>query len=259
MSGLHGWTIDHSTLSNNFIDIMKRTHLFQLICTVFILIGSVSCGLHREDIGPYQDDKRTFGLTNFDRLDMGSAFIITVQAGTEFQIIAEGDRRNLDDLDVYTRNGTLYARYRNSRNRQYETSFTIIMPTLRGVSFSGASQSTIHGFDNLNELDIELTGASKGQFAIQAREVDLTLSGASNLQLNGEGLEMEADLSGASTLKAFSYPVKSANLDLSGASNASVSVSGTLDVEASGASNVRYRGTPSVRQRLSGASSVHTD
>lgn len=238
---------------------MKRTYLFQLICTVLILVASVSCGLQREDVGPYQDDKRTFGMTNFDRLDMGSAFIITVQAGTEFQIIAEGDRRNLDDLDVYTRNGTLYARYHNSRSRKYETSFTIVMPTLRGVSFSGASQSTINGFDNLNELDIQLSGASKGQFALQAREVDLTLSGASNLELNGEGVEMEADLAGASTLKAFSYPVKTADLNVSGASNASVSVSGTLDVEASGASKVRYRGTPSVRQRLSGASSVHTD
>ncbi|QHW00203.1 head GIN domain-containing protein [Spirosoma endbachense] len=238
---------------------MKRTTFFQLICTALLLTGLSSCGWRREDIGPFQGDQQTFELANFDRLDMGSAFTITVQPGSAFRILAEGDRRNLDDLDVYTRNGTLYARYRNSRNRQYETSFTITMPTLRGVSFSGASQSSIAGFTNLNELDIELSGASKGQFAVQAKQTNLTLSGASNLQLSGLGAALGADLSGASTLQAFAYPVNDANLDLSGASKANISVSSSLDIDASGASNVRYRGAPSVKQRLSGSSSVQTD
>ncbi|MCK8493916.1 DUF2807 domain-containing protein [Spirosoma sp. RP8] len=238
---------------------MKRKSFFQFLCTAFLIINLISCGWRREDIGPFQSDQRTFGLGNFDRLDMGSAFTITVQPGNDYRILAEGDRRNLDDLDVYTRNGTLYARYRNSRNRQYETSFTITMPTLRGVAFSGASQSSIAGFLDLNEFDIELSGASKGQFTVQARQVKVALSGASNLQLSGAGTSLGTDLSGASMLQAFAYPVDAANLNLSGASKANVSVSGSLDIEASGASNVRYRGRPSVRQRLSGASSVETD
>ncbi|QJW88527.1 DUF2807 domain-containing protein [Spirosoma taeanense] len=236
---------------------MKRSLRYQISCIAFVLISLVACG--PEDIGPYQAGEQTYALSGFDRLDMGSAFSITVQSGVTFSIVAEGDQRNLDDLDVYTRSGTLFARYRNSRNRKHRTAFLITMPTLRGVAFSGASQSTITGFTNLRELDIELSGASKGEFTVQAARTNIGLSGASNLQLNGNGSSLAADLSGASKLQAFTYPVAEANINVSGASKASVSVNTALVVDASGASTVRYRGTPTVRQHVSGASSVQND
>ncbi|GAB3555159.1 head GIN domain-containing protein [Spirosoma fluminis] len=213
----------------------------------------------REDVGPYQDGQQTYALTNFNRLDMGSAFTITVVPGTTFNIIANGDRRNLDDLDVYVRNSTLIAQYRNNRNRKYGTSFTITMPTLRGVSFSGASQSTIRGFSNLDQLDIELTGASKGNFDIEAARTTMRLSGASVLRVDGESETLQADLSGASNLDAFNYPAQRADVEASGASKASLSVGSSLVVNASGASVVRYRGNPTVQQHVSGASKVQPD
>lgn len=237
---------------------MKCTRLLG-IGLVALLIGLAGCSLKREDVGPYQADQQTYALSNFDRIDMGSAFVITVQQGTTFSITAEGDRRNLDDLQVYTRNGTLIAEYRVSRNRKYNTSFLITMPTLRRVSFSGASRSTISGFTNLNDLDIRLSGASEGQFTVQAARTTIELSGASSLRLNGNGTGLWADVSGASQLQGFSYPVSEVNLEASGASKANINVATTLDVSASGASSVRYRGTPSVRQRVSGASSVQQE
>src|SRR5919202_678199 len=236
--------------------IMKR--YFSYLASLSLLFFALTSCI-RIDIGPYQDGQQTYGLTNFDRLDMGSAFTITVLPGTTFSIVANGDRRNLDDLDVYVRNGTLNAQYRNNRNRKYSTNFTITMPTLRGVSFSGASQSTIRGFSNLNQLDIELSGASKGDFSVGAARTTVRLSGASVLYVEGESSDLQADLSGASNLNAFNYPAQRADLEASGASKASVSVGSSLVVNASGASVVRYRGNPSVQQRVSGAGKVQPD
>lgn len=236
---------------------MKRTVQYQISCIALLVLGLEAC--IREDVGPYQDDKQTYALTDFDRLDMGSAFSITVKDGPAFAIVARGDRRNLDDLDVYTRNGTLFAKYRTNRNRQHQTSFSITMPTVRGVAFSGASESTITGFTNLNELSIELSGASKGEFIGEAVRTIVDISGASTLQLNGRGTALSAELSGASSLQAFPYPVGEATVDASGASKASVSVSNALVADASGASTIRYRGTPTVRQRVSGASTVQNE
>lgn len=160
---------------------------------------------------------------------------------------------------MYTRNGTLFAQYHNSRNRQHPTSFSITMPTVRGIAFSGASQSTITGFTNLSELAIDLSGASQGQFTGEAARTTVNLSGASTLQVNGRGTALSAELSGASNLQAFPYPVGEATVDASGASRASVSVSNALVADASGASTIRYRGTPTVRQRVSGASTVQSE
>ncbi|GAB4025348.1 GIN domain-containing protein [Spirosoma gilvum] len=237
---------------------MTRTK-FLGISLVTIALSLSGCSLIREDVGPYQTAQQSYALTNFDRLDMGSAFVVTVQQGPSYSITVEGDRRNLDDLDVYTRNGTLKAQYRVARNRQYATTFRITMPSLRGVEFSGAVRSTITGFTNVDVFDITLSGASEGQFDIQAARPTINLSGASVLRINGKGTFLTADLSGASLLQAFDYPVDNAGLDLSGASKANVSVSSSLVVEASGASAVRYRGKPAVDQRVSGASTVQNE
>lgn len=236
---------------------MKRSVRYQISSIIIVLLGLSAC--IREDVGPFQPDEQTYALTGFDRLDMGSAFSITVQPGPAFAIVAEGDRRNLDDLDVYTRNGTLFAEYRNNRSRKHQTAFLITMPALRGVTFSGASQSTITGFTNISDLAIDLSGASKSQFSGEASRINVQLSGASVLRVNGDGTQLSADLSGASLLQAFSFPVAEADVTVSGASKASISVSRSLVANASGASTIRYRGEPAVRQRVSGASTVQSE
>ncbi|MBD2701923.1 DUF2807 domain-containing protein [Spirosoma sp. BT702] len=236
--------------------IHTRIFCFILIAFLFTLAG---CSLKREDVGPYQPDDQTYSLSNFDRLDMGSAFGITVKQGATFNVTADGDRRNLDDLDVYVRGGTLHAQYRNSRNRKYQTNFTITMPTLRGVEFSGATRSTVTGFSGLDNLDVTLSGASEGQFTVQATQMTVDLSGASTLRITGSGKGISAELSGASSLQGFGYPASSGNINASGASKANVNVTDNLVVDASGASKVRYMGAPKVNQRTSGASSVERE
>ncbi|GAB4039472.1 head GIN domain-containing protein [Spirosoma gilvum] len=237
---------------------MTRTN-FLGISHVAIILSLSGCSFIREDVGPYQTAQQSYALTNFDRLDMGSAFVITVQQGPAYSITVEGDSRNLDDLDVYTRNGTLKALYRVARNRQYATTFRITMPSLRGVDFSGAVRSTVTGFTNLDAFDINLSGASEGQFIVQAARSTIDLSGATILRLSGQGTTLTAVVSGASLLQAFDYPVDNAGLDLSGASKANVSVNSNLAVKASGASAVRYRGKPTIVQRVSGASTVQNE
>lgn len=225
---------------------------------IFALVSLTSCDFER--VGPYEEDDRSYGLTNFDRLDMGSAFTITVQAGNNYSIEARGNRRDLDDLDIYTSSGTLRAKYRNgSGRRRYDMSITITMPTLRGVDFSGASRSEISGFRGLRELDIKLTGASRSTIDVDVDRTNVDLSGASDLDLEGASGLLVGDLSGASKIEAFDYPVDEAELDLSGASTARVKVAKRLNVTASGASSVRYRGTPVIKSNTSGSSTVRQD
>lgn len=236
---------------------MKRA-IFLTTCLAFLASFS-ACTFNFIDRGPYEEITQSYGLTDFDQLDMGSAFNIEVRQGNAFRIDVRGNRSDVDDLDVYTRNGTLYAKYRNSRSHRYTTYFTITMPTVRSVDFSGASKSTISGFANLRSFEITLSGASRSEVDLDATNLKFDLSGASTLDIIGQGSVMEGDLSGASTLEAFDYLANDAILDVSGASRARVNVAKTLDVTASGASNVRYRGNPSVRQNTSGASSVQRD
>lgn len=220
---------------------MKTTTFFKHISMLLTLPFVFSSCSEREDIGPYQSGNRTFDLSGFDKLQMGDAFRIQVRQGSEFSLQATGDRRNLDDLDVYVSNGQLVARYRTPRrNRQYETEFSITMPTLAATDFSGASRSSIAGFEG-GELSVRLSGASK-------------------MTLSGNFKRLVTTASGASELQAFDAPADEADADASGASELRITATNRLSATASGASNIRYRGNPvRLQMNATGASSIRKE
>ncbi|GAB3552563.1 head GIN domain-containing protein [Spirosoma fluminis] len=235
---------------------MKRQATFYTALLV-LLTFLASC---KEDIGPYEEVTRTYSLADFNKLAMGSGFQVDVRFGNIYQVEVRGNRTDVDDLDVNVRSSTLNAQYRNyNRKQRYKTVFTVTMPTVRAVDFSGAVKSTIVGFTNLNELDVKLSGASKAAVSVNAARVSHDLSGASQLIITGNGTRLSGGLSGASTLDAYEFPVNQAELDVSGASNARVQVTDALNVKASGASKVRYRGSARVNSEVSGASTVSRD
>ncbi|AYQ35243.1 head GIN domain-containing protein [Runella sp. SP2] len=233
-----------------------------LVIFLFALLASLqSCVFISEGtLTPLDPTSQTFNLRDFDQLEMGNAFDIHVRQSGQFSISVRGDRRDVQDLDVYVdRSGKLVMKYRNWRVRRYDMEVDITMPTLTEVDFSGATTSTIEGFTNGRTLDVELSGASKSVIDSDWDRVNVDLSGASNLTLLGQGLTIAGELSGASRLDAFDYPVDNVDLDLSGGSNARVLVGKTLRVNASGGSTLRYRGTPELRSNISGGSTVKPD
>lgn len=220
----------------------------------------ISC-FDTEDAGPIQSQQKEIALVDFDRLEMGDAFNVTVVRGELFSIRVSGDRRNLDDLEISKAGTTLQARYSHNRhaNRQYTTFITITMPMLKGASFSGATTSTISGFESTGVFDLTLSGASRAQLQLNADEMDINLSGASILSLIGKASKMHAIVSGASELSSFSFETDLATVDASGASKIRLYTTGQLKATASGASDIRYRGNPTVQSSSSGASTIGAD
>jgi len=206
-----------------------------------------------------QESKRSFNVSGFEKLDMGSAFVITVTKANDYKVEAAGREQDLKDLVVKVSNGKLSIGYPNNwggwKNRK-EVYITVTMPKLVGVDFSGASKSKVSGFSS-ERFSINLSGASQGNFDIDAKELALDCSGASGITITGDGKSLNADVSGASSVNAFDFKVDVANIDASGASGAKVYVTSKIVAEASGASNVRYKGgASSVVANTSGAGSV---
>jgi len=227
--------------------------LFMLFTALFL----TSCFV--DDPGPRQEMEQSFTVVDFDRLEMGDAFHVRVEQGNYFEILATGDRRNIEDLVVKKEGRTLVIRYDRNRSRRHDTYITITLPELFSVNFSGASESRVSGFTGLDELDVFLSGASICQLDVASNRLKVVLSGASYLNLRGDGEALEANLSGASAIKAFDFLVKHARLNLSGASDGNVAVTDELEVIASGASHVVYRGEPTLISDVSGFSSIHRE
>jgi Putative auto-transporter adhesin, head GIN domain len=205
-----------------------------------------------------QELKRTFNVSGFDKLDLGSSFIITVTQGNDYKLDVRGREQDVKDLSARVSNNTLDLYYPSNwsgwKNRK-EVYVTITMPKLMGVEFSGATKSTVSGFSS-EKLAIEISGASSSVFNVNAKTLSLDCSGASSLKIVGDGQALDADISGASSINAFDFKVANANIDASGASDVRIYVTGKMMAEASGASSVRYKGGASIKTSTSGAGSI---
>jgi hypothetical protein len=231
-----------------------------LITTLFaILFFFLFSCCETEDPGPLQDQVREYPIIDFDQLEMGSGFNIRVEESNTFLVRAEGDRRNINDLEVFKSGTSLIIRYDESSDRNHQTFITIQMPSLRKVNFSGGSISVVSGFESDESLDFILSGGSLSQLDAGYRQLNLIVSGGSVMKLHGLGDELKADISGASTLSAFDYPVRLADVIASGASSARLTVSDRLRANASGSSSITYRGNPQVENNSSGGSVVVKD
>src|SRR5688572_18925708 len=146
---------------------------------IFISAAVFSSCCDLEDPGPIQEVERNYATTDFDRLELGSAFNIEVEYGNYFDISVRGDRRNVDDLIVRKEGTTLVIRFDDQRDRRHETYIIIKMPVLRSANLSGASDSRISGFDDLQRLDIYLSEASVCNLDVAVTDLDVVLSGAS--------------------------------------------------------------------------------
>lgn len=227
-----------------------------IIC-LLLMFGLLSC--ETEDPGPVQNFEKEFPILDFDRLEIGSALDVSVEQSNMYSINVRGDRRNIDDLDIFKSGNTLVIKFDDNSNRIHVTYITITMPRLEGANFSGASSSRINGFESDGDLDLYVSGSSVCQLSAGYREVNLSLSGSSSLLMSGLGDEINAEISGASVLTAFDFPVREADITVSGASSGKVTVTDELNAVASSASSLIYRGTPSLTTSISGGSTVIKD
>ena len=205
-----------------------------------------------------QDTTKEFQVKGFDKLDIGSAFVIHVKQADNFRVIVKGQVDDVADLVAKVVDGQLSISYKREGKpwkSHRAVSIDIDMPKLRAAEFSGASKAKVLGF-NTESLNIGISGASSATFEVDARIISADCSGASSLVLVGKGEKANFDISGASHLDALGFSIGNAAIDASGASSAKIYALNSLAAEASGASSVKYKGDASVKASTSGASSV---
>lgn len=195
----------------------------------------------------------------YTKLDVSNAFEVTVSDQVTDVVVTVGELAH-DRVVVKVVDGELLIGFKPNTNYSGKAKAVIPAAVLRKLDLSGASSFT--GDLRGDDVDIELSGASTYRGIVEATELDIDLSGASDAILSGAcQTKMEIDLSGASTLKAANLSAMSVYGEMSGASDADVTVCSDLNVELSGASTLTY-GTssedchPVVNCSTSGASTV---
>lgn len=229
---------------------MKRSVFSKLtLATLLLLMAQLAFAQVRE--------KRD--VSNFNELSVSDAFVVELSVGSTESLEIEVDERYINDVVTQVRGGKLIIEIkenRNTRRMKESPRAYLTVKSLDKISLSGAVNLTT--FDPLegDRLDVDISGASVLKMEVEVEDFRLEASGACVVKMEGTTSKQLVKTSGATSYSAYDLESEYADIRVSGAGSARVSVSEELDVRASGASDIKYRGRPSVNSNTSGASSV---
>ncbi|MFT6879737.1 MAG: phage shock protein PspC (stress-responsive transcriptional regulator) [Arcticibacterium sp.] len=185
-------------------------------------------------------ESKKFDLSDFTGVEVGGPFHVLINQGETFdvEVMAERDR-DLKGLNLRVNGSELDIDFEDRffRNRGKVLVY-ITMPNLESLDISGSSHMKVMSFENITDIDIDISGASNAKLDIEAEDVRLNASGASTLELRGAIESINADISGASRLRANKAEIGQADVSASGASDADFGKVGHLSSSTSGASHV---------------------
>lgn len=205
-------------------------------------------------------EKEVRKVQSFDGIEVSSAIQIEITDGPANNTIQIDAPDNvLQYIKSEVKNGVLVLRVENSIQLN-NSSMKVTFPhqKIRYIKASGASTVKVHPTLKVEQLKIDISGASVLKSAVMANKVIFDGSGASSVQLTGNAQDLEVDISGASNFKGQELKVANVMVECSGASTASVWAVDQLKAQASGASTVRYvkQDGLQINRSVSGASSV---
>ena len=205
-----------------------------------------------------EGNTKTFANKDFSEIEINSAFHVTLVQGSNYEIIANGNAADLEKIEVKQNGKDLTIGLKNNSGNVDEIQLHITLPRLEDLDLTGAVIATASSeFNAANELSIDVSGASKLTMPVKANKVSVDISGAGQVTLTGNTNILNLDASGNGIADLLNLTAKNADIEISGASDAKVHVTNTIEAEASGASSLQYKGNPRVRKaQTSGASEI---
>ena len=215
---------------------MRKIPIVLLAACVVLVVGCHLPGIRGN--GHIKTEERS--IAAFANLDAGGAFEIEWQNGSPALRITT-DENLLPYIENNVSENTLHVRTREHVWPTHGIKVVISSPTRTGGRIRGAVKLTVK----------QLSGPT---FALESK-------GAAEVSLDGSIDRLLVDMTGASHLVADGLQTKTAEISTTGAGDAEVAVTDTLNVVITGAGKVTYSGNPpTIKKQITGAGSIrHKD
>jgi len=165
-------------------------------------------------------DAKDFSAIQIDRL-----LIADVTRADAFAVSLTADDNILERIEVVRDGSTLRISLANGNYRlRNRPRATITLPHLEAFRLSGASKATLKGFKTDKAFQLKVSGASELEGAIDVGSGEFQIDGASSAVMTGSARAGHLLADGASRLKLTGFVLSQCQLELNGASNASLQV-----------------------------------
>ena len=233
---------------------MKRGLILSLFLVVFVAAKGFSNGQSIE--------KETRDLKGFNRISFGVSGNLYISFGPEFNVVLEGEKSLLDDIETEISGGKLVIKKDNWRmNMNDKVNIYITMPELTSLGVSGSGKAEIKDAVKAQNLNLSVSGSGKLMTAsVNAADLSCSISGSGNILISGDGNVNKADISISGSGNYTGEPLKigSVEISISGSGNCHCNVTESLSASVSGSGNVTYLGNPKIDARVSGSGHVRS-
>ncbi len=210
---------------------MKR---FALLLVLMTLLPAAGChhGMRKDITGSGKRELQKREIPGFTSISTEGAFNVEVTCQKAVSLEVEGDDNILPLVSTEVSNNVLYLKNIKSYSVSEPITLKITVPSLDGLSVSGAGK-------------IEISGMNNDKFEIDS-------SGAPTIKVSGNTKLVDIDTSGAAKIDTHRLHAARAIVDSKGVSQVDLDASDQLDVKISGPSRVTYQGDPVVTKTVNG-------
>lgn len=228
---------------------------------VFLALGITFCAegqIRRTVYGNNHVVRKDREAGHFTGIRVSSGIDVYLkQTGSE-TIAVEADENLHEYIVTEIRDGILHV-YSDANIREAEMKRVYV--TMKDIkSLKTTSAGDLIGESPVTADELELSASSAGDIKLdlKAAAVDIDISSSGDMTLSGEADRLEASLSSAGDLNAYGLTVREADVSVSSAGDADVTVTERLKARASSAGDINYRGEPKyIDAHSSSAGGIH--
>ncbi len=237
---------------------MKSLRILSIALVVLSLTFSAEGQMRKTVYGDKNVVTKDRKAGYFEGVKVSTGIDVFLKQGSNESISVEADE-NLHEYILTEIRGGILNVYTEANIRSAERKRVYVtMKTITSVRTSSAGDVIGQTPISCDNLELSASSAGNIKLDVTAKEIEANISSSGNITLAGSADSIEADLSSAGDLNAYDLKTRIAEISVSSAGDADVTVSEKLTARASSAGDINYQGNPKyVDARSSSAGGIH--
>jgi hypothetical protein len=196
-----------------------------------------------EDLGIHST--RDYALKPFDEIKLSGPIRLVMRQDSSYKVNVAADSAVIGLVKVEVSGHELELKL---DAKQYCGKDSIIISAgigdLKKLKAEGAGHIYTSSLINVNELDMNLSGATMLMMQMNAAKLITTTDGAANLSLLGQAGSYQLKSKGAVEVTAFDFVTGVSDINLEGVAKLKINVLNELKINSTGSATISYKGSP---------------
>lgn len=199
---------------------------------------------------------------DYDGVAVSGWFDVDLVAGSEGEIILEGEENLLEYIITEVKDGKLVIKTEkgvNLKSSNWKSGIHITVPveSISSVAMSGSGDIVGKTKIKSDKFSTAMSGSGDITLDIDTNSISASMSGSGDISLSGKTTDFEATISGSGDIEAYDLEADNVDATVSGSADIQVTANKSLKARVSGSGDISYRGNPEkVNTKTSGSGDI---